>query len=92
MAGEQLLLHLVNQPNSLRLKKMNLRLVGFVVLILAAVGCDNPSAPVPTYTLVSINGAALPARLWPGSGPFCSESVFDALVQWDGAVARSIPV
>jgi hypothetical protein len=47
--------------------KLNLRLVGLVVLVLAAVGCDNPSAPVPTYTLVSINGAALPVRLSPGS-------------------------
>jgi len=50
--------------------KLNLRLVGFVVLILAAVGCDNPSEPVPTYALISINGAALPARLSPGSGLF----------------------
>jgi hypothetical protein len=49
---------------------LNFRLVGLVVLFLAAVGCDNPSAPIPTYTLVSINGAALPARLSPGSLSF----------------------
>jgi hypothetical protein len=47
--------------------KLNLRVVRLVVLVLAAVGCDTPSAPVPTYTLVSINGAALPARLSPGA-------------------------
>jgi hypothetical protein len=46
--------------------KLNPRLVRFVVLVLAAAACDNPSAPVPTYTLVSINGVALPARLSPG--------------------------
>jgi hypothetical protein len=46
--------------------KLNLRLVRLVALVLAAGGCDNPSAPVPTYTLVSINGAALPARASPG--------------------------
>jgi hypothetical protein len=46
--------------------QLNLRLVRFVVLVLAAIGCENPSAPVPTYTLVSINGVALPARVSPG--------------------------
>lgn len=46
--------------------KLNLRLVGLVVLFLTAVGCHNPNAPASTYTLISINGAALPARLSPG--------------------------
>ena len=46
--------------------KLKLRVVRVVVLGLAAVGCDNPSAPVPTYTLVSINGLALPAQVSPG--------------------------
>jgi hypothetical protein len=45
--------------------KLHLRLVELVVLVLAAIGCDNPGAPVPTYTLVSINGALLPARASP---------------------------
>jgi hypothetical protein len=47
--------------------KLNFRLVTFVVLVLAAVSCDNPSAPAPTYTLVSINGVALPARVSAGA-------------------------
>ena len=46
--------------------KLKLRVVRAVVLGLAAVGCDNPNAPVPTYTLVSINGLALPAQVSPG--------------------------
>ena len=47
-----------------------MRLVTIALLMCVAVGCHDATAPTTTYTLVTVNGAALPAPMWPGSGIF----------------------